>query len=374
MTLATGLCVANIYYCQPLLHQIQDSFGASPGQVGWIPTLTQVGYALGMLFLIPLGDRFERRALIFVSTLISALTLLGMALAPNIHLAILMSLLVGLTTLTPQFIIPFAAHLASPARRGQVVGMIMSGLLLGILLGRTLAGFVGEAFGWRLMFASAAVVLVLLALALRGALPKSQPTFHGSYLKLLKSVLGLVKEFPVLRKSMLLGSSLFASFSGFWATLIFLMESPAFNLGPRTVGLFGVLGAAGALAAPLVGRLADQKSPRTTIALGIGLCALAFGIYWAWGGTSLIALAIGVLFMDVGLQAAHVSNQSRVFALNPHARSRLNTAYMFAYFIGGAAGSWAASYAWSVFQWPGVCASSLLFVALSALSYWLPEK
>lgn len=374
MTIATGLCVGNIYYCQPLLHQMQDTFGATPQQIGLIPTLTQFGYALGMLFLIPLGDQVERRRLIFISTIISAFSLLGMAFSQSASAAIFMSFAVGVTTLTPQFIIPFAAHMAQPAKRGQVVGMVMSGLLLGILLARTVAGFIGEAFGWRVMFSSAAVVLFIVAFVLRAVLPKSEPTFNGSYLRLLRSVFQLVKEQPALRESMVLGSTLFGAFSGFWATLIYLMESPAFQLGPRTVGLFGVLGALGALAAPVVGRFADKKSPRVAIGVGILLCAVAFVIYWLWGGHSLIALGVGILLMDVGLQGAHVSNQSRVFSLIPEARSRLNTAYMFAYFMGGAAGSWAASYAWQVAQWNGVCISSLLFVGVSAFAYFLGNK
>jgi len=374
MTIATGLSVANIYYCQPLLSQMQESFGASAQQIGWIPTLTQFGYAAGMLFLIPLGDQIERRRLIFFATLISALSLLGMAFSHNIYFAILMSFAVGITTLTPQFIIPFAAHLASPTKRGQVVGMVMSGLLLGILLARTVAGFVGEAFGWRVMFISAAVVLFILAFVLRAILPVSEPTFNGSYLRLLRSVLDLVKEQPTLRESMLVGAALFGSFSGFWATLIYLMESPAFQLGPRTVGLFGVLGAAGALTAPIVGRFADKKSPRVAIGFGIILCALAFVIYWIWGGHSLLALGIGVLLMDIGLQGTHISNQSRVFSILPEARSRLNTAYMFAYFMGGAVGSWAASYAWGIYQWTGVCFSGLVFIGLSAGAYLLGNR
>lgn len=374
MTIATGICVGTIYYCQPLLYQIQSSFGASADQIGLIPTLTQFGYAIGMLFLIPLGDQIERRRLIFVSTIISALSLLGMAFAQNITVAIVMSFAIGVATMTPQFIIPFAAHLASPEKRGQVVGMVMSGLLLGILLARTIAGFVGEAFGWRMMFTSAAVVIFILAFILRAILPISEPTFKGSYLRLLRSVIDLIKTQPTLRESMILGSMLFGAFSGFWATLIYLMESPAFHLGPRTVGLFGILGAAGALTAPLVGRIADKKSPRTTIGLGIALCAVAYGVFWLWGGFSLIGLGVGVLLIDVGLQSAHVSNQSRVFSLIPEARSRLNTAYMFAYFLGGAAGSWAASFAWGLSQWSGVCASGLIFIAISALCYFITKR
>lgn len=374
MTIATGLCVANIYYCQPLLHQIQISFSASAQQIGWIPTLTQFGYAAGMLLLIPLGDLVERRRLIFVSTLVSALSLLAMAYSPNIVFAIVMSFAIGITTLTPQFIIPYAAHLAAPAKRGQVVGMVMSGLLLGILLARTVSGFVGEAFGWRAMFTSASAVLFFLAFILRAILPKSEPTFSGSYVHLLRSVAQLVREQRALRESMLVGSSLFGAFSGFWATLIYLMETPEFQLGPRTVGLFGVIGAAGALTAPLVGRFSDKQSPRKAIGAGIILCGLAYMVFGIWGGHSLVALAIGVLLIDVGLQSAHIANQSRVFSLIPEARSRLNTAYMFAYFMGGAAGSWAASYAWELYQWTGVCIAGLLFVGVSGLGFLFARR
>lgn len=369
MTVSTGLCVANLYFCQPLLHQIQNTFGASEQLVGWIPTCTQLGYALGMLFLSPLGDRIERRGLIVISTIISALCLVGAALSPNIYFIIVMSLLIGLTTMAPQYIIPFAANLASPEKRGQTVGMVMSGLLLGILLARTVAGFLGDAFGWRWMFGIAAIVLFILAGILRFALPQSEPSYHGSYIGLLQSVLKLVKDLPDLRESMIFGSMMFGAFSAFWATLIYLMESPAFNLGAKTVGLFGVLGASGALAAPLVGKLADRRSPRQTVGYGIVMMGVSFVIYWAWGGFSLWGLALGVVIMDVGLQVAHVSNQSRIFALIPEARSRINTAYMFTYFLGGALGSLLASYAWGAFQWTGVCVVALLFVLIAGTTY-----
>nr|BDT29895.1 MFS transporter [Bacteriovorax sp. HI3] len=371
MTIATGVCVANLYYCQPLLHQMQETFNVTPGQMGAIPTLTQLGYAVGMLFLIPLGDQIEKRKLIFVSTLISALTLVGMTLSPNLLTATIMSFLIGVTTMTPQFIIPFAVHLAPAEKRGRVLGMVMSGLLLGILLARTVAGFVGAEYGWRFMFGLAAGVLVVLAVILRLVLPASQPSYQGSYVKLIHSVWTLVKEQPVLRESMLFGSMLFGAFSAFWATLIYLMESPAFHLGARAVGLFGLLGAAGALTAPIIGRLSDKKSPRSAIMIGFILMALSFILYMTLGQNSLIALAIGVLLMDIGLQGSHVSNQSRVFSLIPEARSRLNTAYMFSYFLGGALGSWLGSISWGLYGWTGVCASALLMIAIGALPFAL---
>lgn len=371
MTIATGVCVANLYYCQPLLHQMQETFKVTPGQMGAIPTLTQLGYAVGMLFLIPLGDQIEKRKLIFVSTVISAMTLVGMALSPNLLTATIMSFLIGVTTMTPQFIIPFAVHLAPAEKRGRVLGMVMSGLLLGILLARTVAGFVGAEFGWRFMFGLAAGVLVVLAVILRLVLPVSQPSYQGSYIKLIHSVWTLVKEQPVLRESMLFGSMLFGAFSAFWATLIYLMESPAFHLGARAVGLFGLLGAAGALTAPIIGRLSDKKSPRSAIMIGFILMALSFILYMTLGKNSLIALSIGVLLMDIGLQGSHVSNQSRVFSLIPEARSRLNTAYMFSYFLGGALGSWLGSISWGLYGWTGVCTSALLMIGIGALPFVL---
>lgn len=362
---ATGLCVGNLYYCQPLLGQMQQSLQVEQGSMGWIPTLTQVGYALGMLFLIPLGDRFERRGLIVTATVASALALIGMALSSSLLMAALMSLLIGIATMTPQFIIPFVAHRADPARRGEMVATVMSGLLLGILLARTVAGFLGEAIGWRWTFAVAAMVLLVLALVLRWALPTSHATYAGSYGALLRSTLALVREQPVLRESMFYGGALFAAFSAFWATLIHLLETPAFDLGARAVGLFGLIGAAGALAAPVFGKLADRRDPRYSIGAGIAVTLIAFAIYGFWGGTSLIALTLGVLLMDVGVQAGHIANQSRYFVLVPEARSRLNTAYMCAYFSGGAAGSALGSWAWAAWGWSGVCLVGAGFAMLA---------
>lgn len=350
---------------------MQISFGATEEQVGWIPTLTQLGYAFGMLFFVPLGDLIERRKLIFISTMLSAVCLVGVALSNNVYMGIGMSLLLGLATMTPQFIIPFAAHLAPPEKRGQILGTVMGGLLIGILLARTVAGFIGAALGWRAMFGFAAVLLLVLGMLLRSLLPTSQPTYSGSYKSLLRSIATLVKEHATLKEAMLFGAMLFAAFSSFWATLIHLVETPAFNLGARTVGLFGILGAAGALAAPILGKVADRSSRRMMIGYGILLNIIAFLVYLFFGGSSLVALAIGVLVMDVGIQASHVSNQTRIFALNPEARSRINTAYMFAYFIGGAAGSLVGSYAWGLYQWPGVCLAALTFLSVAGLTHFL---
>lgn len=374
MALATGLCAANLYYCQPLLELIQKSLGGSPARLGLIPTLTQVGYAIGMLLIVPVGDMIERKKLILFFTLLSAVALFVMGSAPTLWIAIAASLSIGVTTMTPQLIIPFAAHLAPEKQRGQVVGTVMSGLLFGILLARTVAGFVGAAFGWRAMFYLASLIVTLLAAQLAWVLPKGETTFQGNYAALFRSIFKIVREQKDLREASIFGGSLFAAFSAFWATLIFLMSSDHYGMGARAVGLFGILGAVGALVAPLIGKLADRRSPRATTGIGILVTMISFVIYWIWGRTSLVALGIGVVLMDIGVQSGHISNQTRVFALIPEARSRLNTVYMFTYFTSGALGSWLASLAWGGYGWPGVCVVALGFLSLGGAVFLLNNK
>lgn len=316
MASACGICVASLYYNQPLLDQMRETFGANVTQIGWIPTLTQVGYAFGMLFLVPMGDMLERKSLIIVFTLLSALFCALCALSPSFNLIALASLALGLASMTPQLIIPFAAHLSPDHERGKVVGTVLSGLLLGILLARTVSGFVGAAFGWRAMFALACVILLILTAVLFVAIPKSEPTFKGRYGDLLKSVFDIFRTQPTLREASLFGAMLFGSFSVFWANLIHLMQSESFGLGARAVGLFGLLGAFAALATPWIGSLTDKKDPRSASGMMIGATILSFGIFYL-SGSSLIGLAIGVLVMDIGVQAGHLCNQSRIFALIP---------------------------------------------------------
>ncbi|QLY23803.1 MFS transporter [Bdellovibrio sp. KM01] len=370
MAIATGLSVANLYYNQPLLAELQKEFGVTVKEVGIIPTLTQVGYALGMLFLVPMGDMFERRKLIVVTSLAVTAALIMAATAHSLWIMVIASLLIGLFTMVPQLIIPFAAHLASNENRGKVIGIIMSGLLIGILCSRTIAGFLGDLFGWRTVFYSAAGLMIVLASCLWFILPASEVTYKGSYLGLIKSIGTLVKEEPILRESAVVGAMIFGVFSSIWATLIFLLSSPHFNMGAKEVGLFGLLGAAGAMAAPVVGRVADKKGPRTGVAIGLTVLALSVLILWG-SGASLIGLIIGIFILDFGIQAAHISNQTRVFALREDARSRLNTVYMFSYFMGGALGSLVASFAWNTAQWNGVCMVLSVGTVIAVLAFWL---
>ncbi|UYL08088.1 MFS transporter [Bdellovibrio sp. SKB1291214] len=373
MAIATGLSVANLYYNQPLLAELQKEFGVSVKEIGIIPTLTQVGYALGMLFLVPMGDMFERRKLIVITSFLVTAALLMAATATSLWMMIAASLLIGLFTMVPQLIIPFAAHLASNENRGKVIGIIMSGLLIGILCSRTVAGFIGDAFGWRVVFYSAAGLMIVLAVCLWFALPASEVTYKGSYFGLIKSIGTLVKEEPTLRESAVVGAMIFGVFSSIWATLIFLLSTPHFSMGAKEVGLFGLLGAAGAMAAPVVGRISDKKGARTGVAIGLTVLALSVLILWG-SATSLIGLIVGIFILDFGIQATHISNQTRVFALREDARSRLNTVYMFSYFMGGALGSLIGSYAWNAGQWTGVCIVLSVGTLLATVAFVMGGK
>jgi predicted MFS family arabinose efflux permease len=365
MATATGICVANLYYCQPLLGAIGADFHQGVGETGWVPTLTQAGYAFGMLFLVPLGDMAERRKLAVAFTLAAALCSALLALASHFPLLLAASFFLGLSTMTPQILIPFAANLAKPEERGKVIGTMMSGLLLGILLARSVSGFLA-AFGWRFLYGLVAAVLALLALTLAFFLPKAEPTYRGTYRGLLRSIAEIAREQPVLREASFFGAMLFGAFSAFWATLIYLMED--LGRGPAAVGLFGLLGAGSALLSPVVGAWMDRTNARVVTGRMIWLTALSFAVYF-FSSRALAGLALGVVLMDIGVQSGHISNQSRIFALLPHARSRIQTVYMFSYFVGGSIGSLLGAWGWDHYRWPGVCGAALGMLALAGLAY-----
>jgi predicted MFS family arabinose efflux permease len=369
MAAASGATVANLYYNQPLLADIGRELGATGGSLGLVPTLTQVGYAAGMLFIVPLGDSLERRRVIVTMSMLVTLALVGVALASTLPLLVLASFAVGATTVIPQLLIPFAAHLAPAAQRGRVVGTVMSGLLIGILLSRTAAGFVGAHLGWRAMFWMAAGLMLALAAVLRFVLPAQPPLAAMPYPELLRSLGHLARTEPVLRLHALLGALTFGAFSVFWSTLALYLQSLPEHYGPQVAGLFGVVGVAGALIAPLVGRYADVRGDRRINALAIGVLLLSFGVMWPLGRW-LWGMALGVVLLDLGTQANQISNQTRVYSLRPEARSRLNTLYMVTYFAGGAGGSWLGTTAWTHAGWTGVCAAGAALCAVALLALW----
>ncbi|WP_199729122.1 MFS transporter [Corallococcus sp. CA053C] len=355
MAVAGAFTVANLYYNQPLLGDIGRTLGASGSALGLVPMLTQVGYAVGILFLVPLGDSLERRRVILVLCGCVGVALVATALAPDLRVMVAASFALGVTTVIPQLLIPFAAQLAEPSRRGRVVGTVMSGLLIGILLSRTVAGFVGTHLGWRTMFWTAAGLMVVLGIVLRFTLPAQPPLASMPYPALMRSLIHLARTEPVLRLHAFLGALSFGAFSAFWATLALYLQSLPGHYDAQVAGLFGVVGVAGAAIAPIVGRHADQRGDRRLNALAIAVLLASFGVLWLWGHT-LWGIALGVVLLDLGAQANQITNQARVYALRPDARSRLNTLYMVTYFVGGASGAWAGTAAWTRAGWPGVCA------------------
>lgn len=369
MALACGIGVANLYYNQPLLAQMGRSFHVGASQVGFISMLTQIGYAVGMLLFVPLGDRMERRQLIVTLIILNVGALAAVAVSPSLVWLIVASLAVGITTVVPQLIVPLAAGLAVPEERGRVVGSVMSGLLFGVLLARTVSGFVGASLGWRAMYWIAAGLMIFLAVILARLLPLSQPEVQLSYAALLRSLPGLIRTQPVLREASLTGAMLFGAFSCFWTTLTFLLEQPPYHYGSQVAGLFGLIGVVGAAAAPRVGKLADLRSPRLTVGLAIAITIGAFLVFWLFGH-QLWGLIAGVLLLDLGTQAGQVSNQARIYSLLPEAHNRLNTIYMVSYFIGGSLGSYLGAYSWSVGQWNGVCLVGFLMLGFGLFVYY----
>ena len=354
MSFSVGAIVANIYYIQPLLSAIASTFRISVPQVGTVAMLTLLGAAMGMLFFVPLGDTRERRRLIVTLLVVESVFLAAMASAQSYLWLALASLGIGIAGATVHLIVPFAAQLASPARRGAVVGSVLSGLLFGILLARTFSGLLGAWLGWRAIYWLASVIMLLLAVLIRLGLPRSKPSLKLSWPSLIRSSAVLIRTQPVLREAATLSAILFCAFSAFWTTLVFFLETPPYHYGSGVAGLFGLVGAAGAICAPFIGRLADSYGARRNVLIALLVTVVSFAVLYLFG-RHMGGLIVGVVLLDIGVQAGHVSNQTRIYGLLPEARSRLNMVYMICYFAAGAIGSFAGSVLWHRFGWAGVC-------------------
>lgn len=369
MAVTVGVLVANIYYIQPLLADIARTFGLSVTDAGIVGMLSQVGTAVGMFLFVPLGDKFERRSLILMLLIGAFVSLLFVAFAPNAIWLGAASFAVGAFAANVHVVVPFAAHLAAPRQRGRVVGAVVAGILFGVLLARTFSGFVGALFGWRAVYEIAAGTMVILAVVVRAKLPVSRPDVLMTWLELMRSTLSLVRRHAVLRESALLGAMFFAAFSAFWTTLVFFLGGAAYHYSNAgsVAGLFGLVGAAGALGAPTVGHLADKHGPRFTIRIALWLALFSF-LWMGATGSHLFGLIAGVVLMDLCVQSGHVSNQTRIYSIDPSARSRLNMVYMSCYFIGGGLGSYLGALAWHAAGWWGVCGFGALAISIAIVT------
>ncbi|WP_395490272.1 MFS transporter [Cedecea davisae] len=369
MSVATGLAVASNYYAQPLLDTIANAFSLSVNQAGFIVTTAQLGYAAGLLLLVPLGDMFERRGLIVLMTLLAAGGMLITATSQSLSMMILGTALTGLFSVVAQILVPFAATLAAPEKRGKVVGTIMSGLLLGILLARTVAGLLASLGGWRTVYWVASVLMALMAIALWRGLPQVKQESHLNYPQLLTSIFSLFIKNSLLRTRALLGCLTFANFSILWTSMAFLLASPPFNYSEGVIGLFGLAGAAGALGARPAGGLVDKGKGHHTTTIGLLLLLLSWAAI-ALGQFSAIALIVGILVLDLTVQGVHITNQSLIYRMMPEARNRLTAGYMTSYFIGGAAGSLISASAYQHAGWNGVCVAGAVVALLNLVVWW----
>ena len=368
---STGLSVAALYYCQPTLGVLAADLRASNRAVGWIPTLTQFGYAIGLLFLAPLGDRFDRRTIILVKSVLLAVALLAIAAAPNLTVLLGASLGVGLLATVAQDIVPAAATLAPSEHRGRIVGTVMTGLLLGILLSRVVGGIIAEAFGWRTVFGAAAGVALLTAAVLARGLPGFKPTSTVSYPALLASLAALWKQHRALRYAALAQGLLAVGFSAFWSTLAVMLHGAPFHLGSAAAGSFGLAGAVGALAAPFAGRLADRRGPQWVTRVGATLSVVSFAAMFAMPslstGAQLVLLALATVGFDLGVQATLIAHQTIVYGIAPEARSRLNAILMTTMFVGMAAGGALGAQALAAWGWNGIVGLAVV-TSLAALA------
>lgn len=361
-----GITVANLYYNQPLLDMIRVDLGASEMEVNHIALFTQLGYALGLLFIIPLADLYSRKRIVLVNFSVLTLSLLGIAMAGKVYWLQFFSLLTGICSVIPQIFVPFAAQYSRPEEKGKNVGMVVSGLLTGILLSRVVSGYVGDWLGWREMYYIASGLMVLSAIVILSVLPDTAVNYGGTYVSLMRSLMTIIRDYPALRVYAARAALAFGSFMGFWTNLAFKMAQEPFNAGSDVVGALGLCGVVGALSASFVGRYVKRFGVRRFNYLGVALQILAWSLFW-FGGESYAGLIAGILIIDIGMQCVQLSNQTVMFDLCPTASNRINTIFMTSYFLGGALGTFLSGTAWSFWGWTGVVVVGLSLALGSGL-------
>lgn len=373
MTVSSCLVVANNYYNQPLLGDIAKEFGVSEAIANRVATATLFGYASGLFLLVPLGDMFQKKRLIIGDFILIILSLLAFTFSPNIIVMAVSGFFIGLSSVVPQMFVPLVAQLSDPKERSRNVGIVMSGLLVGILGSRVFSGLVGNSIGWRSVFYIAAAMMVLLWLLIIFYLPDIKPTFFGTYKGLMKSIVVLIKKRTDLRIAALRGALSLASFQAFWTTLTFYLERPPFTAGSNVAGLLGIVGIGGAISASYVGRIADRTDKNIIITVSTILMIAAW-VLFGFTAIGYIGLIVGIFILDVGLQSIHVTNQSIIFSRDEDATNRLNTVYMTCYFIGGSIGAYIGGVAWGYFGWLGTVFSGIIFVVLLLLMHLISSK
>ena len=366
MTTAIAATAANLYYNQPILPLIADEFNLTDLQLGSIPALTQIGYAFALVFISPLGDSIARRRLITVLSCLLVLACSTAMLAPNLPLLLISVFLIGVSANITQQLIPFAASLVSSEQKGTTLGTLMMGLTIGILLSRTLSGFVGEQFGWRSVFLMSTILAALFGILLHVFLPSNNPYSNLRYWPLIKSTLALFIKHKSLQHFTFSGAFWFASFNALWATLAIYVRDDPFNYNAQQAGLFGVIALAGVIGAKSSGKWVNKVGSKALIMIALLLGAIGFAITGLFNG-NLASLVIGIILIDFAIFSAQVANQVRIFSIDPTAQSRINAVYMLGYYMGGALGSIVGVKAFAVYQWPGVVGVSIIFILLSAV-------
>ncbi len=373
LAIVAGISVANIYYIQPLLNMIRHELGISEFRTNLIAMITQIGYAAGLLFITPLGDLFQRKKIILTNFIVLIISLLTIALADNIELILIASFFTGACSMIPQIFIPIAAQFSRPEHKSRNVGIVLSGLLTGILASRVVSGFVGEMFGWREMYYIAAGMMFICAIVVLKALPHIQPNFQGKYSDLMKSLLALVKEFPILRLNSIRAALNFGSILAMWSCLAFKMGQAPFYANSDTIGLLGLCGVAGALTASSVGKYIKRVGVRRFNFIGGGLFLLSWVLFYI-GENSYLWIILGIIIIDIAMQCIQLSNQSSVFELAPRASNRINTIFMTTYFIGGSLGTFLAGMFWHLYGWHGVVGIGTALTCISLLITTFSKK
>ena len=371
MAIAAGASVANIYYNQPILKDIASTFNVTESKAGIISMLSQIGYGLGLFFIIPLGDKINKKNLILSLLSLLVVTLILMTIASTIQEVWILSVLIGISSVSVQVILPMAASL-NTLSRGKTVGTIFTGILIGILAARVFSGFIAEWLNWRYVYGFSAILISVITLMLKVTLPAVQNEFKGHYFELLRSVIYQIKRFPLLRDASLIGGLLFGVFCSFWTVLTFHLSGPPFFYHSDTIGLFGLVAIAGALMAPYVGKLADKGNSNRSLRFAVGMIIFSLALMKLLPDSTII-LILAVIILDIGIQGMQVTNVATIYTLDQTAHSRINTIYMTSYFVGGALGTFVGLQCWKYGGWNLVVLQMIVW-SIIALGIILKRK